>query len=464
MKKTLVSIVLIFSLILLFSGCESSKESPTSSELTEVTISGMVIWAQTGEPLEGATIKITDGDTLTGTVTNSQGSYSTVFKIDRDKDLILIASKGGFLPDTVTVFATKDNPSLEVPVFQLEADTSAGDIPSNSGNAASFFLLEQSTESIGVKESGALENAEIIFEVRDSNGVPIDLDHAVTVNFKFGAHPGGGEYLYPTSVKTNTLGRATVVLNSGTIAGVVQIVAEINAPGGTIRSKPVLITIYGGLPYEGLFNVASSQINYPALGVLGYQIEFVAYVGDKYSNPVRPGTAVYFSTNSGIINGGALTDHLGVAKVLLFTEGNPVDSVYGPGFFTVSAFTADENYNTIKTQTLRLLSGSPIISVEPTSFDLPNGGSQSFNFTVKDINGNPMSSSQIIQVKATGGTVDVSGDTQIKMPDVAFGYTSFSFSLYDSDPGKDSLAFSRIEILSSGPNGRESVEIFGSTR
>ena len=463
MKKSLVSLILLFPLILFLFGCEKSDESPTSSELTEITISGMVISAQSGDPIDGATIKITDGDTLTGTVTNSQGSYSTVFGIDKDKDLLIIASKGGFLPDTVVIFATKDNPALEVPAFQLAADTSGGDIPSNSGDAASIYLFNQSSESIGVKESGALESAEIIFEVRDSNGVPIDLNHAVTVNFKFGSHPDGGEYLYPSSVKTNTLGRATVVLNSGTVAGVVQIVAEINTSQGIIRSKPVLIAIYGGLPYEGLFDVASEKLNYPKLGVLGFSIQFTAFVGDKYSNPVRPGTAVYFNTNSGIIDGSALTDDLGRATVTLLTQGNPVDSIYGPGFFTVSAYTADENYNTLKTQSLRLLSGGPILEVSPTSFSLPNGGSQTFTYTVHDINGNPMSEGQTITVSAKG-EVEVAGDTEIQYPDVMFGYTSFSFVLYDKKPDVDTLQNVSVKILTNGPNGKASIELFGSAR
>ncbi len=461
MKKSLIS---LFLLILVFIvSCQKSENNPTSSDLTEITISGSVVSANTGNPLSGAAIKITDGDTLTGTVTNSEGSYSTVFNIDRDKDLIIIASKGGYLPDTVTVFATKDNPALEVPLFQLVADTSGGGLPSVSGDAASIYLFSQSEESIGVKESGSLESAEIIFEVRDSNGVPIDLNHAVTVNFKFGSHPDGGEYLYPSSVKTNTLGRATVVLNSGTVAGVVQIVAEINTSKGIIRSKPVLIAIYGGLPYDGLFDVASEKLNYPELGTLGFSIQFTAYVGDKYSNPVRPGTAVYFNTNSGIIDGSALTDDLGRATVTLLTQGNPNDSVYGPGFFTVTAYTADENYNRIKTQSLRLLSGGPIISVSPTSFSLPNGGSQTFTYTISDINGNPMSSGQSINVSAKG-EVEVSGDVDIKYPDVMFGFTSFSFVLYDKKPDVDTLQNVSVKILTNGPNGRLSYEIFGTAR
>ncbi len=462
MKKTFIFfIAMVFGFIV---SCQKS-EGPTSSELTEITISGMVIAGVSGDPLGGVTIKITDGDTLIGAVTNSQGSYSTVFGIDRDKDLIITASKTGFLPDTVTVFATKDNTTLEVPVFQLYADTSGngGKLPSVSGDAASIYLFSQSEESIGVKESGSLESAEIIFEVRDSNGVPIDLDHAVTVNFKFGSHPEGGEYLYPTSVKTNTLGRATVVLNSGTVAGVVQVVAEINAPKGIIRSKPVLIAIHGGLPDTSRFNVAAKYVNYPALGHVGFEIIYTAYVGDKYTNPVRPGTAVYFSTNSGVIQGSALTDELGRATVKLFTQPSPHDSIYGAGFFTVTAYTANENYERIKTQTTTLLSGEPVITVDPRTLNLPNGGSQVYHFTVSDPNGNPLSPGQSINVSVVGG-IDVVGDVSIKIPDVLNGYTSFTVTVFDKDPSDDTEKQAKVKFSTSGANGSKSITIFGTAR
>ena len=47
------------------------------------------------------------------------------------------------------------------------------------------------------------------------------------------------------------------------------------------------------------------------------------YVGDKYSNPVRPGTSVYFETTHGIIEGSDLTDSLGRATVTLFNSAFP---------------------------------------------------------------------------------------------------------------------------------------------
>jgi len=88
--------------------------------------------------------------------------------------------------------------------------------------------------------------------VLDSTGIPINSDNAITLNFSFGAGPGGGEYLYPASVRTNALGRASVT-NTGTIAGVAQIITEMVVNNIVIKSKPVLIAIHGGFPDPGSF-------------------------------------------------------------------------------------------------------------------------------------------------------------------------------------------------------------------
>ncbi len=467
MKKYLITSFLVLLISFLVSSCELNKNSttnPASPTISDITVSGQVVDEESGDGLGNVTIKISDGDTLKGTITGSDGKFATSFGIDKDKDLTVIAFKPGFFADTAIVFASKEG-GASVPLFLLQKDSSGTSGTGGgtvSSGAASIYLFSQNDENIGVKESGSLENTEITFEVRDSSGIPIDVNNSETVNFSFGSNPNGGEYLYPKSVVTNALGRASVVLNSGTVAGVVQVVAEINGKNGVIKSKPVLVAIYGGLPFDGRFDVASDKLNYPKLGVLGFQIDFTAYVGDKFSNPVRPGTAVYFNTNSGIIDGSDLTDDLGRATVPLLTQGFPVDLVYGAGFFTVTAYTADENLNTLTTKTTRMLSGSPILSVSPTFFSIPNAGSQTFQYTCSDINGNPMSFGQSIVVSVKNGNLDVSGDVNIKLPDTqSRSATSFSFFASDAKPDSTEIKPATIIIKTSGPNGETSISISG---
>ncbi len=465
MKKNLLITSLIFSILIIFTSCESKKtsENPAGPNFGTVTITGKVI-SDNGDALGNATVKVSDGDTTVGAVTDPNGEFVAGLSIDKDKDLVIIIAKPGFVSDTLSVFGTKDA-TIQLPVVQLKADKSKDNLGnSTSGAAASIYLYSQSADNIGVKESGSAETARIVFEVQDSSGKAIDLNHAVTVNFLFGSQPGGGEYLFPNSAETNALGRAEVVLNTGTIAGVVQIVADINTPTGIIKSKPVLIAIHGGLPDQGHFGVASDKLNYPVYGIIGFKIDFTAYVGDKFSNPVRTGTAVYFNATSGIIEGSNLTTELGTATVTLLTQPFPNDPVYGPGFFTVTASTADENLNTITTQSVRLASGSPIITITPTTVNIDNGGSQVFNYTCADFNGNPLSEGTSIKV-STEGDIDVVGDIDVKLPDTqSKSYTTFSFIAFDTRSDTLNAQQAAITIKTTGQNGEDQLTITGTSK
>ncbi len=468
--KFILSIV--FAALLISSGCEIKESSPTDADGSEggtVTISGQVVESSSGDPINNALVKVTDDVNENGAATNTAGAYSIDLDIDKNKEVKIIVSLSGYSSDTTSVFATVGS-SVQAPLVQLKQQSGTGQNP--SGGAASIFLFQQSSESIGVKESGSIQTAQIIFEVQDSNGVHIDLDNQETVQFRLGNAPGGGEYIHPASVFTNALGRASATLNTGFVAGVVQVVAEITKGTEIIRSKPVLIAIHGGLPDLDHFGVASNLLNYPALGIIGYQINFTAYVGDKFSNPVRPGTAVYFETTSGIIQGSDLTSDIGTSTVTLLSQPSPFLSLsdpdypnWGAGFFKVTARTANENYDPIFTTALRLQSGQPIISqVSPLTFDIPNGGSQSFSFHIADVNNNPISSGNTITVSVTSGDIEVSGDISIDMPDVLSGSRDFQFTVSDRESDEVKIQTSSVTISSSGDNGNTSFSITGTSR
>ncbi|MEJ2051056.1 MAG: hypothetical protein P8Y60_14670 [Calditrichota bacterium] len=81
-----------------------------------------------------------------------------------------------------------------------------------TGNAASIVLVWRSTGAIGLRESGSVETAKLVFEVQDSSGMRIDLDQEVDVHIQLGSAPGGGEYLSPPCVRTSNNGQASVNL------------------------------------------------------------------------------------------------------------------------------------------------------------------------------------------------------------------------------------------------------------
>lgn len=439
----------------------SVKLLPLTTSVDSVMVLGSVIDSKTGDFLPDTEVRFySNSVALASTKSDLTGNFSTQFPLSGTKELKVISVKASYLADTTTVVAVSGQ-TLNMTKIKMRPLLEA-----IAGEPASIFIVSQTIDAIGVTESGSPETAKIIFEVQDSSGIPIDLDHAVYVNFRFGASPGGGEILAPGTVKTNDLGQVTVNLTSGTISGAVQIIAEIDYNGDKITSKPVGIAIHGGLPDLAHFSVGTNQLNYAYYHKLAGAVEVTSLVGDKYTNPVKPNTVVYFSSDAAVIQGSALTDGSGIAGVTLLS-GNPLpnDPTYGPGFFYIQARTIDENEQSITEQARVLFSGVPVLTASPMSFNLANGGSQTFTYTVMDQFGNPLAPGNGYSVSvATAGDAGVAGDVAINMPDVQFGNTSFSFVLVDNDPIAVNAASATILISVNGPNGIASISIAGTVQ
>jgi len=293
--------------------------------------------------------------------------------------------------------------------------------------------------------------------------------------FSITGGPGGGEFLSPTQGKTDENGQVAVTLNAGILAGVVQIAAEATVGERTITSSPVKLSIHGGLPAQEHFGLATERINFPALQKVNARLGVVAVVGDKFSNPVRPGTNIYFRTNAGNIQTETTTDDDGVAMVELISLGKNINKTeFGPGFGYVVSETRGENGTLVADSVLVLLSGSPIISVNPATFEIPNNGTRVFEFTVADYNGNPMAEGQSISVDIDvpdfPGDVQppeliLNGDTEFLLPDThSRDYTTFSFTLSVFGGEEEDVIQNMpvtIKITTSGPNGGAILNITG---
>ncbi len=460
-KSNRIGIFIITSLLIsLFNHCGKSPSQPETPISTEVAFSGQVIDFDTGQPISNAAVKII-ADSVYGVATDATGNFTKTIRLSKSMDVFVIASKENYTSDTLIVFAVPGR-TINVPQLKIKRISST----TVSGSPASIVLVRQTYTSIGVRESGQNETTTLTFEVRDSSGNPIDINKAVTVNFYLGANPGGGLFIHPPSRKTNSLGQASVNVTSGTKAGIVQIIAEVNTETNLIRSKPVSVAIHGGLPDHNHFSLAPEKLNFPGLVSYGLSNKISAYVGDKYSNPVKPGTVVYFSTTGGIIEGSATTDEIGRATVqLISARPEPIHPNLGPGFASVTAFTANENNQIITRQIAVLFSGPPeIMTISPTSFNISNGGSQFFVYTVSDGNGNPLASGNTISVKVEGN-VKAQGDVSVNLPDTqSRSWTHFSFTVTDSDPDEDRLEPVTITIEVDGPNGKNKISITGTSR
>ena len=456
MKKLLLLIFILPILFLTFSSCEESTPTDELDPDKAVTLSGQVVNSETSDPIDQATlIAMLNSAEHYGT-TDQDGLFEISFELEAAEPLLLVASKADYLPDTISFWVTPGNTYDNLP-FEL-ATTSQTVLP--SGDAASIILAGVYPASIGVQESGSPEVAAITFEVQDSMGVPIDINHTVTVNFYIGASPGGDAFLNPSSSVTGYGGQATTYLFSGDSAGVVQIIAIVDQDGETLQSKPVTVTIHGGLPDLAHFGLAAQMANFPGYNIYGLTNSITAYLGDKYGNPVRLGTPVYFTSTGGIIEGSSVTDLMGTASVkLLSAAPKPYHEIYGAGFATVTGRTVDENQNTIENDILVLFSGLPQISVSPTTINVPDKGSQHFTYIVSDQNGNPLAAGTSISVVVEKGNVEAFGNTDITLPDTqSSGWTVFDFILEDSETDTLLSNSVNVKISTSGPNG--AIEYF----
>ncbi|MDZ7715012.1 MAG: Ig-like domain-containing protein [Balneolaceae bacterium] len=92
------------------------------------------------------------------------------------------------------------------------------------------------------------------------------------------------------------------------------------------------------------FSIAPANSNFEGYNINNVRDKITVIVGDKFSNPVKPGTVVSFSTTGGIIQGSGQTDEDGIVSVdLISGDPRPNDAVAGsggrPGYATVTAST-----------------------------------------------------------------------------------------------------------------------------
>ncbi|HLX11175.1 MAG TPA: hypothetical protein VKS81_00040, partial [Bacteroidota bacterium] len=305
----------------------------------------------------------------------------------------------------------------------------------------SIALVSNSATDLQVQGTGGTETATLVFEIKDSVGVAVDSSYQVSFSIN---NAPGGSFISPNSgLSDSSTGQIDAVVHSGTVSGVVQIVANVTTPTGTISSTPVLITVHSGLPDSTHFTVARAASNFPGLDLLNQTDVISVIVGDKYSNPVATNTAVYFSTKAGLISPSGYTNANGDASATLFSAnplpvGSDSDLVHGPGFTWAYARTDGDSGKVILDSVLVLFSGTPITTYGDSSvFNMAYGGTKTFSVTVADRFGNPIApNSTIALTYQSSATTAVTTSNAITMPDTQDrgpGLTQFRFSFSVAD-------------------------------
>jgi hypothetical protein len=331
------------------------------------------------------------------------------------------------------------NQSFVGTLLAIGASHGVGDT-TRSRLPGSIALISVSNTDIQVTGTGGTETSTLVFEVRDSLGIPVDSSYQVKFTL---ANPPGNAYISPISGRCDSsTGRINAVLHADSVAGVVQVYATVTTPTATVKSSPVLVTIHSGLPDQRHFSLYPSSKNFAGLDLFATADTLNVLVGDKYSNPVATGTAVYFSTHAGVIQPSGFTDANGYAKVIIYS-GNPFPDLSNPdpdsgvGFGKVYA-TTDGLNNTVITDSIPLLfSGVPIVTyTDSTVFSILYGQEKSFNVTVDDRFGHPISPGSVITVIATS-TATIKVSDPIVMPDVQSsgpGRTQFQVAIATAPP------------------------------
>jgi len=435
---TLIGLIVTF----IFQGCGSSNDN--------VIIAGQVLEQSTGNPIKGAIVELTQPAELQQTATtDSSGNFSFSVNLNgQAANVTLEISKQDYSTASQNF---KMVPGTNVNDLSIELASSSSSGGGNGNNnqvggeasgPASIKLKSMSSQTINVAETGGTTNSAFTFVVADSAGRTVGQGYEV--DFSIIKGPGGGESITPATGETNSKGEVTSNIFSGDSSGTVRIQAKIERPkyNLTVKSTPVLISIASGFPVAKNFHIAPHAHNFDGYGIIdeSHTDLITASVGDLKGNPVKSGTAVYFSaSNGGLVNGSASTDKNGYASVNLSANGSkPNDPNLGPGFIHITGQTVDKDNNIIEKQTTLLLTTPRAnITVSPSALNISNGGSQTFDVSIKDGNGYPMAADTKISV-STGQGLTASGDiVSLELGDylqAGPGTTDFSVTISDSDP------------------------------
>ncbi len=439
---------------LTYSACESPTDTGGEPQLS--TITGIVQRSDVTTPVPNVIVEDLNDASATDT-TDATGRYALQYQLTEAHTARLVARRTGFGNDTADVVLEPGRTqSINLTIV---ADTSSPPTGPSTGKAANIVLISSTDEIISIRGTGGNETATMVFEVRDSLGVPVSASNSVEVFFSIQGGPGAGEYVFPTSGFTDRLtGRVLTKVTSGNGAGVVQVYATATVDTTIIRSRPVRILIAGGFPSSSRFSMSVEKVNIPAI-FDNITDNISVAVADNDGNPVK-GAAVYFSTTSGDIEAGGVTDNTGRITSVLRTSGTRPAS----GIATVSAQTVGDGGVTISRSAQIIFSLGTQISGPTSLFVVRDSGSYVYNFTVQDVNGHPLSANSSVVASLSGqgsGDVVLDGDVSTIIPDTQDpAYTTYSVVLKDTKRGGSSGPV-RLTITVTSDNGNKPFSVDG---
>ncbi len=215
-------------------------------------------------------------------------------------------ASGAQTTDTITATASAYGKAL----------SATGSLTIEPANIGALEFDSATPTVIGLRGTGGQgiqETSTVTFVLRDDVGDPVEGE---TVRFTLDRTSGGVE-LSDSQGISNSEGKVSVVVRSGTVHTTVRVRAEATDPnsGDTIFSQSDQLVISSGITDNDSFSLTASCFNLEAFDYDGVEAEVNIRLADRFNNPVPEGTAVAFTTEEGSIDGQCFVDTTGACSV-----------------------------------------------------------------------------------------------------------------------------------------------------
>lgn len=266
--------------------------------------------------------------------------------------------------------------------------------------AVASITLDAENLTIQVRGTGGIESVVLTATAYDDNGNRVP--GGVPIDFVITDGPTGGENLNgtgygPFTANTNSLGEATVTLNSGTISGTVKT----KASSESVISQVTAVTIQAGPPEY--ISLGADPLNIRGWDYVNKTSQVVAMVNDVYGNPVPDRTAVYFSTEEGMVD--AYAETFGGLAESVYHSGDPRNDGLARIYASTSGGTVAD--------TMCIIVSGPSCHVEflyyPSSLMADGASEGDVVVQVLDVNRNFVVGGTMVDMEATWGKVESGG-------------------------------------------------------
>ncbi|RTZ62483.1 MAG: hypothetical protein DSZ29_08170, partial [Aquificaceae bacterium] len=219
--------------------------------------------------------------TVTGPIKSNTGIATVEYTV-----------KGCLGKDEVTAKTTIDGHSFS-------AKSTITVVPAAIGSMA---FVSSTPSSIGIRGIGLNETSTVKFIIKDKQGKPV---RNRKVNFSLNT-TAGGITLDPPSALSDDDGSVETTVQSGSVATTVRVMAEVEEEK-TIKTQSSGLIISTGIADQDSFSLSAEVLNPEALNRDGVAVAITARAADHFNNPVPDGSAIYFTTEGGVIDAECLT-------------------------------------------------------------------------------------------------------------------------------------------------------------